>query len=119
MSTTETEMTPEPDWLAAEPTARAKVSAIMAAVRRCYRVCSAPGDPERDGPHLSTTMAEVFIGQLMADDTARRNREMEAVFADMDDLLDACGLGRGARPYSPHEVMRQIIDQVAKLRETP
>jgi hypothetical protein len=61
----ETEMTPEPEWLAAEPTAQRKVTAIMAAVRRCYAECPI-GDPsEATGPHITTTMAEVFIGQLL------------------------------------------------------
>lgn len=60
------EILPEPDWLAAEPTARAKLAAIMAAVRRCHSQCGCPLDETApDGPHLTTTMAELFIGQLM------------------------------------------------------
>jgi hypothetical protein len=62
--TAETECIPEPDWLATEPTARAKLAAIMAAVRRYHLVCAAPGDPLRDA-RMSITMAELFIGQLL------------------------------------------------------
>jgi hypothetical protein len=64
----ETETIPEPDWLAAEPTAQRKLTAIMAAVRRCYAECWPPlrqRTVEPTGPHLSTTMAEVFLGQLL------------------------------------------------------
>ena len=62
MSTTE--MMAEPEWLAEIPSARAKLTAIMAAVRRCLAECRT--DPEkRTGPHMTMAMAELFIGQLL------------------------------------------------------
>ena len=63
MSTTE--MMAEPDWLAEIPSARAKLTAIMAAVSRCYAECPLGSPDDQTGPHITTTMAELFIGQLL------------------------------------------------------
>lgn len=57
-------MMAEPEWLAAEPSDRAKLTAIVAALRRCYAECPGSGAPAT-GPHMTTTMAELFIGQMM------------------------------------------------------
>jgi hypothetical protein len=75
----------EPDWLAAEPTDRAKLTAIIAALRRCYAECGGHGHAP-GSPHITTTMAELFIGQIMitADERIRaseRERIRLAVFA--------------------------------------
>jgi hypothetical protein len=59
----ENEMMAEPDWLAAEPTAQRKVTAIFAAVRRYYAASRTPS--ERGQPCLGLTTAELFIGQLL------------------------------------------------------
>jgi hypothetical protein len=63
VSDTGTGKIPEPDWLAAEPTARAKLTAIFAAVRRYYAASRTPS--ERGQPCLGLTTAELFIGQMM------------------------------------------------------
>jgi hypothetical protein len=42
--------------------------------------------------------------------------ERDLILGDLGDLLEALGLGDYARPVSPHEVMRQCIDEAAKLR---
>jgi len=60
----ETEMMTEPEWLAAEPTDRAKLTAIMSAVRRCFAECSEPR-LKPTGPHMSAAIAELLIGQMM------------------------------------------------------
>src|SRR6202035_5452170 len=75
-------MTPEPDWLAAEPSARAKLTAIMAAVRRCYAECTEPQLTPPTGPHLSTVMAELFIGQLLM--VAARDGDLNLAGACME-----------------------------------
>lgn len=63
-------MMAEPEWLAAEPTDRAKLTAIMAALRRCYAECGGHGQAG-DSPHITTAMAEMFIGQMMITAEAR------------------------------------------------
>jgi hypothetical protein len=104
----------EPDWLAAQATDLAKLRAIMGAVRRCYAEC--PVDPnERTGPHMTTSMAEEFIAQLMTAEVASTNRERDVIMADLGDLLTALDLGDFARPESPHEVMRMCIRKAAQL----
>lgn len=77
-------MMDEPEWLAAEPTDRAKLTAIIGAVRRCYAECPGSGAPAT-GPHMTTTMAELFIGQMMitADQRIRASeRERIRVLSD-------------------------------------
>lgn len=58
----------EPGWLAAESTDRAKLTAIMTAIRRCYAEC--PADAHPSGPHISTSMAELFIGRMLREAAA-------------------------------------------------
>jgi hypothetical protein len=43
-----------------------------------------------------------------------RLAEQQLMNADLRDLLDALGLHSGARPQSPHEVMREAIEEVRK-----
>lgn len=104
----------EPDWLAAQATDLAKLRAIMGAVRRCYAEC--PVDPkERTGPHMTTSMAEEFIAQIMTAEVASTNRERDVIMADLGDLLTALDLGDFARPETPHDVMRMCIRKAAQL----
>ncbi len=53
-----------PDWLAGEMTDRDRLALIMAAVRRCYAEHSG-GGMVPTGPHMTTSMAEEFIAQML------------------------------------------------------
>ena len=52
-----------PSWLE-DLTDRERLGAIMAAVRRCYEE-HPPGGMVPTGPHLTTSMAEQFIGRML------------------------------------------------------
>lgn len=72
----------EPGWLAAEPTDRAKLTAIMAAIRRCYAEC--PADAHPSGPHISTSMAELFIGRMLMEAAAAEREHIRQLAIESD-----------------------------------
>jgi hypothetical protein len=77
----------EPDWLAGQATDLAKLRAIMAAVHRCFMECPT-GDGEPTGPHITTGMAEIFIGQML-DRAVKETSRAAAVMAAAGDFGDA------------------------------
>lgn len=59
--------------------------------------------------------ADAATADLRAENaTLRRNADL--LHDDLRDLLDALGLFSGARPESPHQVMRAAIAEAARLR---
>lgn len=59
----------EPEWLAAEHNPRKKVTLIFDAVVRCVVTHHAPEvlDALPCGPHMTATMAEHFVQQILDD----------------------------------------------------
>ncbi len=53
-----------PDWLAGEMTSQERLHKILAAVHRCYMEHE-DGGQVPTGPHMTISMAEVFIGQML------------------------------------------------------
>lgn len=82
-------MIPEPDWLAEVDGEQAKLAEIMGAVARCHLECPAGGGTYT-GPHLTTSMAGVFLGQML---TRARSAEREAcaVLAERVDARSPAG----------------------------
>jgi hypothetical protein len=94
-------MMAEPPWLAAEPTARAKLTAIMAAVRRCHEECG-NRQSHPTGPHMTTSMAEVFIGQLLIRAAASERERIRELAERMGaGYYDLSGGGIHPATYAP------------------
>lgn len=104
----DTETMAEPDWLAAKATDPAKLRAIMGAVHRCHMECPSAATEDRTGPHITTSMAEVFIAQMMEAETASTARERDVIMRD---------LGDHARPETPHQVMQMCVREAFRLRK--
>lgn len=54
-----------PDWLAGETSDRERLRKIMAAVHRCYIEHPEGGGMVPTGPHMTISMAENFIAQML------------------------------------------------------
>lgn len=130
----ESQMIAEPDWLAAEPSARAKLTAIMAAVRAHYTVSGPPSDCGR--PRITPAVAEVLIGQLLIvaagdGDLTLAGAYMEGVRAERQRIADLarevgarydetkpCSCGRTRPDGSPCvELVRPGVPFADLLRE--
>jgi hypothetical protein len=55
-----------PDWLT-DMTDRERLRKIMAAVHRCFVECEPGRRVPPSGPHMTMTMAEQFIAQMLPD----------------------------------------------------
>lgn len=53
-----------PDWLAAETSPQDRLHAILTAVARCYNE-HPDGGMVPTGPHMTITMAETYIAQML------------------------------------------------------
>ncbi len=54
-----------PHWLASETSDRERLRKIMAAVNRCYMEHQPGRQESPSGPHMTISMAEEFIAQMM------------------------------------------------------
>ncbi len=58
-----------PDWLADAETDRKRLSKIMAAVHRCYMEHEPGRQEPPSGPHMTISMAEQFIADMLPEDS--------------------------------------------------
>jgi hypothetical protein len=84
-----------------------------------YEVASRTSMGSLPSPVAYGGIAEELRELLAAPDGSLTGTERDMIRADLGDLLEALGLGDYARPESPHEVMRQCIDEVERRRSGP
>lgn len=67
-----------PDWLAGAETNRERLRLIMAAVHRCYTEHEPGREEPPSGPHMTISMAEEFIAEMIEPGDEERRRRLIA-----------------------------------------